>query len=309
MKPSAFTFLQRGFAQVRKLGWKLLWYRYVVRPRVLGMDVIKCPSSAAIEVHMQVCARDWLNALWTLRSFRYFAGEPFQLLLLCDDTVNEETRSKLRHRLPGADVLHFNPVAPGVHEAFKDKYPALHSLRMSGQHILLPKIMDTSVLRVRDVIVSIDPDVLFFDKPTELLSDLVPSRGFFGRFNLPRKEADPRGAFSLDPVQVRERCGIELPTRFNAGLASLNYKAARWDEVERVFAAVNPELERAFLTEQTVVWLLANAGGWEALPQERYTIEPVPSLDGVVTRHYYGKTRDLFYSEGIPRLRGLDFFR
>jgi hypothetical protein len=119
---------------------------------------------------------------------------------------------------------------------------------------------------------------------------------------IPRRDADPRGAFAIDPDIVRERLGLELPLRFNAGLASLNYSAARWDEVERVLAAVPVNPERSFLTEQTVVWLLANAGGWETLPPERYAIEPVQSLDGVVARHYYGKTRDLFYNEGLPEL-------
>jgi hypothetical protein len=251
---------------------------------------------------MQVCARDWINALWTLRSFRRFAGEPFQLLLLCDQSVTPDIQAKLRHRLTGADVIRTTHPALSVEEAFKERFPTLYKLRLDSRHALLPKIMDTSVLRRRDVVLSIDPDVLFFAPPTELLDDLRTERGYFGRFNLPRRDSDPRGAFALDPERLRERIGIKLPLRFNAGLASLNYPAARWEEVERVFAAVPPDPERAFLSEQTVVWLLANAGGWQALPTERYTIEPVERLDGVVSRHYYGKTRDLFYTEGIPAL-------
>lgn len=251
---------------------------------------------------MQVCARDWLNALWTLRSFRHFVGQPFQLLLICDATVTPEIQAKLRHRLSGADVIQAGHPALSVDQAFKEKYPSLYRLRLDGRHALLPKIMDTSVLRKRDVVLSIDPDVLFFAPPTEYLEETNTDRGYFGRFNLPRQDANPIGAFSLNPDEVREKLGIELPRRFNAGLASLNYPAARWDEVERVFAAVSPDPSRAFLTEQTVVWLLANAGGWKPLPPKKYTIEPVDSLTGVTTRHYYGKTRDLFYTEGIPEL-------
>lgn len=256
---------------------------------------------------MQVCARDWINALWTLRSFRHFAGQPFQLVLLCDQSVTPEMQAKLRHRLPGADVIVATRPALSVEQAFKERCPTLYQLRLDPRHALLPKIMDTSVLRRRDVVLSIDPDVLFFDQPTELLSDLKTDRGYFGRFNLPRRDADPRGAFALDPVALREKLGLELPLRFNAGLASLNYPLARWEEAERAFAAVPVDQEKSFLSEQTVVWLLANAAGWEHFPTDRYAIEPVESLDGVVARHYYGKTRDLFYTEGIPALvrRGL----
>lgn len=307
MKPNTFTFLTRGVSQVRKLGWRLIWLRYFVRKRILNAPTIRCPENAEIEVHMQVCSRDWLNALWTIRSFRRAIQQPFQLVILCDRTMTEDMQARLRHRLPGADVISCDPPARTVHERFAGRFPELYRLRTDGRFFTLPKVTDSFALRRHDVVLTIDPDVLFFDEPKELVADLDPNRREFGVFNLPRRDADPRGAFCLDAAPLHENFGVDLPLRFNCGLGSINYAAANWEWIEHILKNLPPDSQRAFMLDQTIFWLLSERAGWKPLPPERYALEPVESLEGVVARHYYGKTRDLFYVEGIAELvrRGL----
>jgi len=60
--------------------------------------------------------------------------------------------------------------------------------------------------------------------------------------------------------------------------------------------------ERGFMADQTLLGIMCAAHGLETLPVERYAIKPVATLAGVVARHYYAKTRDLLYLEGIPAL-------
>lgn len=256
---------------------------------------------------MQVCARDWLNALWTVRSFRHAVKQPFQLVVFCDRSVTEEMQARLRHRLPGADVIPNEVPHPEVKSHFAERFPDLWRLRCDRRFFTLPKAIDSYACRRHEVVLTIDPDVLFFAPPDELMADLDPARRYFGRFNLPRHDADPRGAFCLDPGPLREKFGVELPLRFNCGLGSLNYAAANWEWVEHILRALPPDPQRAFMLDQTIFWLLAERGGWETLPPERYVLEPVDQLAGVVARHYFGKTRDLFYLEGIATLlrRGL----
>lgn len=302
LTPNTFTFISRGVSQVRKLGFRLLWHRYVTRKRILNAGSIRCHDNAEIEVHMQVCARDWLNALWTIHSFWHAVREPFQLVIFCDSSVTEEMQAHLRHRLPGADVLSCAQIPPAVHERFADRFPEIFRLRSDRRFFTLPKVTDSFALRRHDVVLTIDPDVLFFAKPTELIADLEPSRRYFGRFNLPRRDADPRSAFCLDAKALHEQCGVDLPVRFNCGLGSLNYAAANWEWIEHVLKILPPDPERAFMLDQTIFWLLSERGGYETLPPERYALEPVESLNGIIARHYYGKTRDLLYTEGIPAL-------
>lgn len=302
MTPNTFTFVSRGVAQFRKYGWRLFWHRYVTRKRILAAETIRCPDNADLEVHMQVCARDWLNALWTLRSFWHFVKQPFQLVLFCDSTVTEEMQARLSHRLPGADIISCERPSSVVKTCFAERFPEIFKLRSNPRYFTLPKATDSYALRRHEVVLTIDPDVLFFAKPDDLLADLDPNRRDFGRFNLPRKDVPPESAFCLNPAPLREFFGVDLPTRFNCGLGSLNYAAANWEWIEHILKSLPPDPERAFMLDQTIFWLLSERGGWQPLPPEKYALEPVESLEGIVARHYYGKTRDLFYVEGIAEL-------
>jgi hypothetical protein len=270
MSPNAWTFATRGWQQVRTHGLRLLWLRYVRRRAILRTLPVPCPDFAELEVQLQVCARDWLNALWTLKSFRHFAGAPFSLLILCDRTVPPEGLSTLQSHFPGARVVPCQDPSDPVRAKFATAHPDLFRLRTDGRYFTLPKIMDTAALHRRDVVLNIDPDVLFFAPPTELLGDLDASRAHFARFNVPRRDADHQGTYSIDAAKLREHFDFDLPVRFNCGLGSLNYAVADWDLVERILRKIPPDPARAFLL--------------------------------VVARHYFGKTRDLMYLEGLPAL-------
>jgi hypothetical protein len=302
VKPSVWTFFARGSQQLRKHGPRLLWLRYVRRRAILRTPPLLCPDTATLEVHTQVCARDWLNALWTLKSFSLVTGEPFKLLILCDRTVPENAILRMLAHFPEACVIRCEQPSEETRQTFAPRWPGLFALRTNERFFTLPKIMDSFAHRQSDMILTIDPDVLFFEDPKELRADLDLARPYFARLNQPLNDFDPKGAFSIDATRVRELFGLELPRRFGCGLGSLHYGKIDWDFIERVLAAVPPDPERGFLLDQTITLLVSLTQGWELLPPERYAIEPVASLVGVVARHYYSKTRDLLYLEGIPRL-------
>jgi hypothetical protein len=262
---------------------------------------LPCPDGAALEVHTQVCARDWLNVLWTLKSFSLVMG-PFKLLILCDRTVTQQAIECMSAHFPGTRVTACGQPSDETRQTFADRRPGLFGLRKNERFFTLPKVMDSYALRRSEMILTIDPDVLFFAQPVELIADLELTRSYFARLNQPLKDFDPRGAYSIDTNRLREQFGLDLPRRFGCGLGSLHYGKIDWDFIERVLATIPPDPERGFLLDQTITALICLTQGWEVLPPERYAIEPVDSLAGVAARHYYSKTRDLLYLEGIPRL-------
>src|SRR5262249_7250326 len=160
---------------------------YVRSRAILKAPHVHCPEDATIEVHMQVCARDWLNGLWTVSSFRKQCGRPFQLVVFCDRSVTERMQACIRHHCVGADVLPFDEQVNGVREYFEPRHPELWRLRASKRFFTLPKVMDSYAVRRRDVVLSIDPDVLFFAPPEELLTHEPAT---FARFNIPRTDTD-----------------------------------------------------------------------------------------------------------------------
>jgi hypothetical protein len=237
-----------------------------------------------------------------MKSFARVCGIPFRLVILCDATVTPQMKGELARNLSGAELLTFEESLPAVEKLFQGACPTLWKLRTDGRFFTLPKVLDSYALRHGEVVLAIDPDVLFFEHPAEMLADLDPVRPYFARLNQPRRDSDPSGAFCIDAAALRQRFGLDLPLRFNCGLGSFNYAAADWALVERVLSELPPDPVRAFMLDQTIFGILALARGWQPLPPERYVLEPVDDLTGVIARHYFGKTRDLLYLEGIPRL-------
>jgi hypothetical protein len=302
VRPTVWTYLARGIEQLKKHGPRLLWLRFIRRKAILRTPPLPCPDTARIEVHTQVCSRDWLNALWTLKSFGFSAKQPFKLLVLCDRTVPPEAFECFSTHFPGAHVFACDRPSAETRETFAQRFPDLFALREDGRFFTLPKVMDSYAHRRSDVILTIDPDVLFFAEPTEMLADLDPAREYFAHLNEPRLTSDPKGTYAIDAASLHAQFGIQLPTRFNCGLGSMNYTKMDWEFIQRVLAAVPPVPERAFMLDQTVIAIASLTQGWKPLSLDKYAIEPVDSLAGVVARHYYSKTRDLMYLEGIPKL-------
>ena len=85
MTVSKAAILNKAFRQVRRHGLGLLVERFVRRKEILLCPLpVRCDANGPLEVHMQVCDRDWLNAFWTLKSFYKQAGTSFGLFIYLD---------------------------------------------------------------------------------------------------------------------------------------------------------------------------------------------------------------------------------
>ena len=155
----------------------------------------------------------------------------------------------------------------------------------------------------------LDPDVLFFSAPGELLTfacDQNPN-GSLGLFNVtslpPAELADP-GAFCVDEADVRRHYGLTLPRDFNAGIAVLCMASIDWELLEDALKSLRWIPDRRLLVDQTCLALLAAKNGWERLDRSRYIVDEGELGPSTVASHYFGSTRrDAFYAEGIPALR------
>jgi hypothetical protein len=263
---------------------------------------------------MQVCKRDWINAVWTLKSFRYWADRPFRLVLH-RDTADHDLKLEpnqldvLRRQFPGIVVPSREKVAQLVQQHLEPVAPRISSMWYSGQYFTLSKVVDTLLLAERRRIIVLDPDVLFFDRPDELLDVDDQEPAIFARFNVLRNKMNIDGMYCIDAQAVREHYGLELPVRFGTGLGWLWPEMCDWALLDQIVSDPQIELNEraAFMIDQTLLGLVCVEKGYEPLSVERYAIEPVDSLDGVVARHYYSKTRHLMYREGIRRLTNTRF--
>jgi len=304
MRPNLYTFLERGIAQTRKYGFGLIRHRYGTRPRILKTAPVPCPEDSPLEVHSMVCARDWLNGVWALKSFRAAAEQPFRLVIFQDGSLLPEDLELLRRHFPGVVIPRLDSVASLVEDRLKSLAPTVVKLRMSGKCFILRKVMDSWVSARQRWVLKIDPDVLFFRRPDELLNAEATLAGRYAAFNAHRPRSHRDGVYCLDPDALQAQFGIDLPAEFNDGLGVVDTSLADWAFVERIFQALPLREDLLFMAAQTVEAIFCRRQGYVPLPADRYNVEneDLPVDETTVARHYLSKTRDRLYVEGIPRL-------
>jgi hypothetical protein len=295
-----YTIATRGWSQVRKLGLRLLWLRYVRRRAILRTPAVPCSADGQFEVHTQICERDGLNLLWTLKSFAFHARVPFRLVVFCDGSVTPELSDTIHHHFPGVTISRVTET-PDATTVLLATRPTMAKMRLDPRFITLPKVTDSYTARERDVVLMIDPDVLFFAPPQELIAEYDSSRGYFGKYNMPATSDFPHN-YCFDTAEFERLFELSLPRFFNAGLGSVNYRMMDWDLIENAATRVPFDPALGLMADQTMAGITCAARGLRELPVSSYAIQPVQSLQGVVARHYFSKTRDLLYVEGIPEL-------
>src|SRR5438445_810490 len=91
----------------RKFGHGLLvaWYRDVVRPRILSTPPIAGTTDKRCEIHVLTSKEDWLNLVWTLKSFYVASGRRYALCIHEDGSVEESALAALQQQFPAARIV------------------------------------------------------------------------------------------------------------------------------------------------------------------------------------------------------------
>jgi len=307
MKRLTLPVLKKALWLLRQHGAPLLWERFGRRKEILSTPPIPCHPGAALEVHTQVCRRDWLNGVWTLKSLRAQCELPFSLFVYLDANVPPEVRWIFETHFPGAQIPQGDWLEEQVRRRLAPMAPALAALWRARHSPTLRKLVNAWLCARNERLLYLDPDVLFFAPPAELLSFILEDDADdLGWFNvtgmIPELLADT-GAYSLFEADVLESCGIRLPRDFNCGLSAFRPGRIDWPYLDGVLSALRWRPDRILMVEQTCLALQAERSGWRRLDRERYLVGEGKLLESVVSVHYAAWRRDLFYVEGIPRLR------
>jgi hypothetical protein len=278
--------------------------RFWHRKKILKAKPVVCPPDSELEVHVQVCKRDWINGIWTIMSFAHYGKKQFRLVMVHDETVPEFAWDHFKRLFPGVIISDREKLRPEVEEKLKPLSPTIAKMWESGYYVTLPKVVDSWLLAKNQTVVTLDADVLFFDYPNELLDDSIVT-GQLAILNHVDTAGPWRAAYyCIDANALEEDMGIALPGDFGLGLGRVNLACYDWAMCERVLSS-HPLTGHVkhFMIDQTIMGMWAAQSGFETLESHRYAVRPVESLTGVVARHYFAKTRDLMYVEGIRTLR------
>ena len=86
-------------------GLRVAYYRDVVRPRILRTPPVRGLTDGRCEVHVLTSIQDWLNLLWTLKSFYAVSDRNYRLCIHDDGSLDEGARRQLTRHFPDARLI------------------------------------------------------------------------------------------------------------------------------------------------------------------------------------------------------------
>ncbi|QCS50063.1 hypothetical protein FEK30_11825 [Picosynechococcus sp. PCC 11901] len=280
------------FKQKYEHGLHTAYYRDTVRYKILNSRPIVNTCDLSCEIHVLTYANDWLNLIWTLKSFYHFSQRQYALCIHDDGTLTQQNIATLQYHFPNARIIDKkqadNKVLPLL-----SSYPRCLEFRKNNH--LSPKVFDFGAYLESDRMLLLDSDILFFAAPTELLNRIENPD-----YQLNTLNGDVASSYTVEPEEVKTHLGFDLAERVNSGLGLIHKRSLSFDWIEE-FLGLPDIIGYFWRIEQTIYALCSSRFGVELLPPA-YDVHLEGSINGSPCRHYVGKIRHLMYSEGIRHL-------
>jgi hypothetical protein len=289
---------REGFSRALKR-W-LLWRKILCTAPVITSQI---HAGAPVEVHILTCQRDHLAALWALKSFYYFAQVHYPLVIHLQGEVTNLALKRLQEHFPIARIVLQDEADAVVERWLEDR--SLFRLRdMRKDNVMLMKLVDFVIMCEAVNLLTLDSDILFFRKPSELLisnGEPLPITFF---------QHDYASSYNLTEEQALTELGIKLMPRLNAGLRLFARESVDLSRCEQYLAHPVVALQTG-LIDQTLHALYASERGIAAYLPDSYLIslEPNNDLSLCVARHYAGASRPLLTDEGMRNLIQMGFLK
>lgn len=291
MTPGRLLYLIRCRA---RLGLKHWYAESFLFDRITEWRSKENLPTAHVPLHLLSSRHDWKMALWMLVSFHEATGRRWPVILHEDGSLVEGELSIFRGMFPGIRII-------TRHESDSEMELVLSNFRRCVEYRRrMPhglKSFDIPHFSQSDRFLMIDPDVLFFQPPQEILDWVDHPADGSCWFNQDFQEPSP-----IPSEQVRRDLGIDLWPHVNSGLCLLNKKTVSDLDAMELYLA-HPSLQNPRIqwrVEQTLLALSASRENKGGLLPLTYAVSPNKHRRPVcVARHYVGCVRDRFLSEGV----------
>jgi hypothetical protein len=247
-------------------------------------------QGAASELHLLCYRNDYLGAIWTLKTFYHFAESHIPLILHIQGDAPRLMMRRLRHHFPDARVISQAEADAIVIPYLRTRgLTRLMDARAANHYTL--KLTDFLLLGTAPNLLTLDSDILFFDRPAEFLAPTA--RHLFQR--------DPESTYVLSKELARSALAIELAPCINVGMMHFRRDSVSLERCDEYLSAF-PKLDGWL--EQTLYALHASEKANADYLPPTYLISLQRGIDHskLVARHYAGPSRPLLHEEGIPYL-------
>lgn len=244
------------------------------------------------------------DALWAAWSwYRYLQHHEFELQIAVDGDLPGATKDRAQKLFPGISIYDAAPVVARLSQ----RQPEL--TQFLQRHPLGRKLGLVLALSQQTPLLYSDHDVLAFDAPEELLSNVRDDRPCY----LLEERDGTRDEFIAEHARA---IGVEYLPRFNSGLLYVPKSALSAQLAADLLKAWRPPV-RSWYTEQTVLSVLMHQCHAVPLPEARYVVsnrrqfywEKDVDYRKIVARHFTGPVRHVMYGYGFPELLRQSRFR
>ena len=295
----------RSLKKVHRQGLRWSSIRYLLISSILKTPPCKSVETGAarnLEVHVLCYWKDYLQAVWALKTFHRFARSDFSLVIHIDGFATHRMIKVLTHHFPNAWVV-------TRQEADRIAIPLLAKRgleflsRQRAQNVFVRKMVDFHVVaRSRNILV-LDSDVLFFREPTHLLDAISGSNcAVFMR--------DCAYCYSAPAIVIERFVGAPVVSHLNAGLGLLTTEALDFQAIEKCLRHAELTQGDATFLEQTLYAIGLARSQVRHLPScYLLSMEAGLGFGDLIARHYAGDSRGLMLTEGMMHLIDRGFLR
>jgi len=266
-------------------GFGAAYKRWRMWRRILQTEPVITSTEGDTEVRLICYLFDYLCAIWSLKSFYRAAGVNYPLTIQIQGNAPPRVARSLLTHFPNAKLVTQPEADARVEKHLMDhNWTRLLEGRRANQY--MQKLTDNVILSKFHRVITLDGDLLFFHKPTELLE-------FAGNHIFQQDQAST--------YLVKEAAGVKIAPRLNAGLMKFvpsSISLARCNDYLADFQGYAGWLDQSLLALHA-----AETGTANVLPPSYLiSLEAKVDPDTLVVRHYAGPTRPLMTEEGMPWL-------
>jgi hypothetical protein len=283
------------------------YYREIYRRKILSTKPVVCDSNSDFEIHILTSKKDFLNAVWCLKTFYYYSKTRPELVIHEDGTFGTgEIKTGFKH-FPNCKIIRKSDADRDIQDFLTEfKYSRKYRLRKDFPTGV--KLFDSFYYAQSERLLLLDSDVLFFRNPTEIIKNIQADKPFFN--------SDYFSAYCSPPEVLGEIFGIEIIPKINSGLMFLRkqHYVSNLDLVEYYFRKmeeIRGDVDIKWY-EQTMHAILLSKYGAVRLSEHHQISRTRPISDKTVSHHFVADgsgSRIDFYREGLRHHKSRGFLK
>ncbi len=231
--------------------------------------------------------------LWSLASFYLESSVLGKLYIHSDGTLTMKDKKIIKSFFPDSVVIEDDEVFDKEKSELY-KYSVVDKFRKENPDFIHGrKFIDAYFLSDRKFHLIIDCDILWFGDPTEIVEQVISD----GDKSFMTKDS------SDHPIHFKD--GSKFGAGINSGIDFYKKDNLPMDKFTEFLNKVDHDHKSAHFIEQVgFAYVLENL---EILPYERYSIKG-GVIDKTISKHYVGPRREMFFIEGVKRIKGKILF-